>query len=299
MGVPRSTLTSATSVLPSGTPASIDPSLGLVNFGLGQILTILATESRLRTTLLEEKAAADDDKVNYGSIPAAVTKALKEGHYTHLTHFWNRAVAQKRASSWGSTVRVVNRDVKDFEWNDWITAMLKLSAAYTDVGQGNIGRQVLNLLQGALIASASWQRVSIQDACEAVRREGTHRECKWSADSLYTGEPHILLTALGYGKFSRRAEKKRAAPGISFNRYSIFEKDSDQRGGQFQLERGSPYFPIKKQFMGLCRYWARGQVCEHTPCRFSHSCKSCGAVQVHNPTSCPLMQVASKSQQRT
>ena len=58
------------------------------------------------------------------------------------------AIASKRAQSLGTTARVVSRNVKDFEWNDFIQAMLKLGGSYMDAGQANIGRQVFNLLHG-------------------------------------------------------------------------------------------------------------------------------------------------------
>ena len=64
--------------------------------------------------------------------------------------FWDRAVAEKRARSLGSVAKSVATRVKNFDWNDWVQAMLKLSTGYMDAGQGAIGRQVINLLHWCL-----------------------------------------------------------------------------------------------------------------------------------------------------
>ena len=148
-----------------------------------QLMSSMARESQLRSQLLEARLVAKEDQVNFGGIPKAVEKALRDGSYTAISHFWDRAVAEKRASILGSVVKPVTK-AKDYDWNDWIQAMLKMATAYMAAGQKDIGRQVVNLLHGAMITSASYYRQSVMEACEAVRRTSTSSECNWSAQSF-------------------------------------------------------------------------------------------------------------------
>jgi hypothetical protein len=87
-------------------PAAVEPSrssterdLGLINFSLGQALTALVSESRLRTKILEDKIRDKDEQVNFGTVPRIVKKAIKEGTYTSLCHFWNEAAAAERRAT--------------------------------------------------------------------------------------------------------------------------------------------------------------------------------------------------------
>jgi hypothetical protein len=154
---------------------------------------MVAEASLLHMSKLKEKTTDDEDKVNQTALPAAVVKALKLGQFTGLHNFWNYAVATRRAMALGSGSPSPSRDAKEYDWSDWTLAMLKLGAAYSDYGQPHLGRQVHNLLQGAMHLSAIYKRRSLQDACESIRRHSTSKDCVWSTQSLYEGEPHILL----------------------------------------------------------------------------------------------------------
>jgi len=189
--------------------------------------------------------------------------------------------------------------------------MVRLSTGYMDAGQMHIGRQTMNLLHGALILSASWQRQSIQDACEAVRRDQTSATCQWGADSVYHAKYHVLLNPLtGKPQFSMRGQglfkKKRHFTGSydTMTQSRLTETtptrfiNTERERGDMQIQRtfGGP----KRIKMGVCRYWAKGEVCKHgSLCRFSHSCSQCGSTQVHDPVSCSGMASASMSGQRT
>src|SRR5690606_479442 len=73
-----------------------------------------------------------------------------------------------------------------------------------------IGRQVYNLLHGAMVMSASFQRQSVMVACEAVRQADTSAKCSWGTESLYRADAHILLVQLtGKSQFQRRQGNKR------------------------------------------------------------------------------------------
>lgn len=240
-------------------------------------------------------------------------KALKEGKYSSLCHFWNRAIARKRANSLGVVERTVSHDVKDFEWNDFIQAMLKLGLRYGEFNQPHIALQVFSLLHGAMVMSASFQRQSIMVACEALRQVDTSPKCQWDASSLILrADVQVLLEPLqGKTQFSkRRGEKRRFGSGTSdsyhYERYRSEFNPREQKGsGHIDLGGQSTSFdrashhPAPRGRVGTCRYWARGQRCEHSPCRFSHSCSSCGSVRYHDPSSCPLMAVAGKVHRRT
>lgn len=260
----------------------------------------------MRLDELRRRDDVEDDKINHGAIPKAAIKCLKAGEYTSLCNFWDKPVAAKRAHGLNVALLALANDVKNFEWCDWIQAMLKLAMGYIDNGQGHIGRQVINLLHGAMILSASWQRKSIQDACEAVRRASTstnEKVCSWSAQSLYGAHAHVLLEPLPKRSFfsSRRPLRKRQFPsrGLDFSRF-VPDKSGDSIGSKTDSGRqvsasGGASKKVKEGPVGVCRYWLRGQDCFHNPCRFSHSCTACGQVKVHDPSSCPLLAVSRRS----
>lgn len=281
----------------TGTSAS-NP-FSLVEYGFGEILKVLAAESKLRTSLLQDKEAEVEDRINCGALPAAVTKALKAGQFTNLCNFWDRAVAGKRAQALGSVARSVSRDVKDIEWNDWIQAMLKIGLAYMDHGQGHIGRQMFNLLHGAMVLSASFQRQSVQEACEMVRRKSTSKSCIWGAQSLFEADVYVLLNSLPSRPVYTKSKSKRRygdlhSGGLEKERGGFMSKRANLSG---QEVVGSSLGQKKPRGNGggLCRYWEHGERCVHDPCRFSHTCSACGPqVVVHDPSKCPRMAVASK-----
>jgi hypothetical protein len=128
-----------------------------------QYMATMARESELRTSLLESKLVAKEDSVNFGGIPRAVQKALREGCYTSICHFWNRAVAEKRAMSLSSVAKSVSTKVRDFDWSDWVQAMLKMATAYMDAGQDG---------WAASYQFASWRVDHVGVLLKAVRYGG-------------------------------------------------------------------------------------------------------------------------------
>src|ERR1700722_18043357 len=53
-----------------------------------QLLVSIRRDSQLRAQLLEARLVAKEDQVNFGGIPRAVEKALRDGSYTAISHFW-------------------------------------------------------------------------------------------------------------------------------------------------------------------------------------------------------------------
>lgn len=265
---------------------------GLNGVSLGQVLQALASESRLRATLLEDKINEREDKANFGAIPKAVKKALKEGSYTSLCHFWDRAIAEKRARALDSVPKRVHKDVKEFEWNDFIQAMLSLSMAYSDSGQANLGRQVINLLHGAMIISASSSRASVMEACEAVRQKSTSTFCQWGAHSLYQADYHVLLSPITRVKKKEKRDnmEKQVFVNDRFsNRPRVDSYTSSERHAK----------PYNSQRINFCKFWIKGEKCNFNPCKFRHECDSCGPVKLHDPSTCPIATIARKVQKRT
>src|SRR5262249_51888854 len=116
--------------------------------------------------------------------------------------------------------------------------MLKLATGYIDAGQAAIGRQVINLLHGALVLSASYARVSIMETCEAVRRNTASYSCRWSASSLYEAEFHVLLNPIvskGPMSSSRdRSGKRRREYGPSSSQSTeLASSRSSEKGKSF------------------------------------------------------------------
>jgi hypothetical protein len=196
-------------------------------------------------------------------------------------------------------VAKVGTKVKDFEWNDWIQAMLKVATGYMDAGQKDLGRQVVNLLHGALVTSASYYRHSVMEACEHVRRTSTSIDCKWSAQSFFQADCHVLLNPI-VGKSRETVGKRRRfeADGWrpSFQRGGV-TADKGRSGHALDVSE-SPVGP-KRQRPNVCRMWFAGKVCTFTPCRFLHKCASCGPVAVHDVAACSIAAVSSRAPQRT
>jgi hypothetical protein len=233
-------------------PYLLDP-LGMDGVSLGQVLKALTQESQLRATLMEQKLSDKEDSVNFGCLPKMVTKAVSSGHYVSLCHFWDRHVAEKRARSLGSVARQVTREVKDFDWSDFIQAMLRLSMAYSDAGQMNLGRQIVNLLHGAIVLTASWSRQSVMVACDAVRQRSTTTACQWNASSLYQADVHVLLNPLPL----KPVFKKRMRRDFGLDKEVEFPKP--QSYGREDDNRAKKHRP------NVCRFWYKGEKCNFSP----------------------------------
>ena len=90
-----------------------------------------------------------------GTLPTKVTRALNGGSFVSILACWDKDVAKERAtSSFDKSLRTP-KAADEMEWNDWMLAMTTLSRRYEEFGQANLAKQIINLITGALIASAT------------------------------------------------------------------------------------------------------------------------------------------------
>jgi len=252
--------------------------------GLAGALSQLANATALQISQLKEKTVDEDDKINQTCMSTAVIKALKSGNYTALRNFWDRSLAERRASALGNGSLSSTREVKDYDWSDWSLAMLKLGASYIKYGQTNLGHQVYNLLQGAMHLSAIYKRSSIQDACEALRRASTSMDCRWDSSSLFLPVAQVLLELLvarprftgTKGSFGKKRRYRQENWELSNSRSGLGDGQRAMNGTQISVMQLPSNKKPKPSSANMCRFWASGSKCNHHPCRFAHNRTSCG-----------------------
>ena len=162
------------------------------------------------------------------------------------------------------------RDVEEMDFNDFLLAMCKAASVYYEAGQRGLAMQTVNLMQAALVESASKTRVSVMRACERVRMLTTTGTVKWDSDSLNRLEVRVLLDPL--------QQRRRTAGSVAATNYSTKRKRSPL-----------PRPVVQERNSGVCIQWESGKVCKFDPyCKYKHVCVACGKVEFHDLGTCKL-----------
>jgi len=226
-----------------------------------ETMDALKTQVDITTNFIGLKQDDKEDTDNIGGLKKNVQKALREGKYVDLIHFWDKATAVRRQEMLGGQSKV--REARDMEWTDWTLAMMNLAESYQAEDQGNLCIQVTNLLKAAMVESAIMTRQSDHECLRGFQAISDISNRKWGNDPLESKQARNLLTHLTQFLMRKRSQHPRMKSHV------------DNTNQNDTLSRPQ-----------ICKVWWNGGDCQYSPCRFAHNCIQCGRVKTHILSRC-------------
>lgn len=284
-----STTSSSSSVALSSNGVGASPPPPIWDPRMYGMFEAMTRQVELNSDLLEEHAALDESKITMINM-GKVLKAAQNGQYFPLLFLNDVDIGRLRCRS-APTPKVYRRprEVEEMDFHDFLLAMCKAASIYYEVGQQRLAIQTVNLMQAALVESASKTRASVMRACERVRMNSTSEMARWDSDSLNRREIRVLLDPLQ----QRRSRDRVSQGSMGFNPSSKRRRSPARvpaPGKMSTPERNS----------GVCIQWEAGKVCKFDPfCKYKHVCVACGKVDVHDPRQCELFKTVNQRKRRT